>query len=62
MIITEYNEEWDKEASFNDGFRRGREEEKIAMVKSLLEVHNPIEYIVAATGWTKEEILKLAEE
>ena len=66
MIITEYNEEWDKEASFNDGFRRGkdegREEEKIAMVKSLLKVHNPIEYIVAATGWTKEEILKLAEE
>ena len=72
MIITEYNEEWDKEASFNDGFRRGdeygfkrgkdigREEEKIAMVKTLLKVHNPIEYIVAATGLTEEEILKLA--
>ena len=34
----------------------------LAKFKSLLKVHTPIEYIIAATGWTEEEILKLAEE
>ena len=74
MIITEYNEAWDKEASFNDGFRRGdehgfrrgkdvgRAEEKIAIAKNLMEFSMPIEQIVAATGLTEEEIFKLAKK
>ena len=39
----------------------GREEGRFDMVKKMLSVKTPIEYIVAATGWGKEKILKLAD-
>lgn len=66
MIITEYNEEWDKVANYNHGFKdgieKGRQEEKLSMVENLLAVQTPIEYIVAATSWSREQILKLVKK
>ena len=43
------------------GVEQGHAEEKISMVKHLLGAKTPLEYIIAATGWTKEKILSLAE-
>ena len=77
MIITEYNEQWAMDAAFNDGLEeglekgiekgieqgieQGRAEKTLEMVRNLLKVKTPIEYIVAATGWSEEKILRLAE-
>ena len=73
MIITEYNEQWDKEASFNDGFvegfkigfvegfKIGREESKLEMVRNLLALNVSLEKISKASGWTEEEILRLTK-
>ena len=46
---------------FVEGFVEGREEKALEMVKNLLMAQTPIKYIVAATGWSEEKILKLAE-
>ena len=65
MIITEYNEQWDKEASFNDGLEtgraEGREENKLEMVRNLLALNVSLEKISKASGWTVEEILRIAK-
>ena len=65
MIITEYNEQWDKEASFNDGFvegfKIGREESKLEMVRNLLALNVSLEKISKASGWSVEEILRLTK-
>ncbi|MBQ9487900.1 MAG: Rpn family recombination-promoting nuclease/putative transposase [Selenomonadaceae bacterium] len=39
----------------------GREEGKLDMIKNLLSVKTPIEFIVKASGWTKEKILEIAQ-
>ena len=44
------------------GIEEGRAEEKLNMIKNLLQAKTPIECIIAATGWTKEKILELAKE
>ena len=65
MIITEYNEEWDNAAKrsyyIEQGIERGRKENQLSMIKNLLAVKTPIEFIVKATGWSEEKILNLAE-
>ena len=73
MIITEYNEEWDNAAKrkyyiekgfkigFEIGFEIGRVKEKLSLLKNLLAVKTPIEFIVKATGWSEEKILSFAE-
>ena len=65
MIITEYNEDWDNDAKriyyIERGIEQGRVKEKLSLVKNLLAVQTPIEFIVKATGWNEEKILKLAE-
>ena len=73
MIITEYNEQWDKEASFNDGLEtgraegraegrvEGREENKLEMVRNLLALNVSLEKISKASGWSVEKILRLAK-
>ena len=42
--------------------KRSRAEEKISMVKNLIKVGTPIEFIQKATGWSEEEIFKLARQ
>ena len=37
---------------------RGREEERLELIKNLLSVGTPIEYIIKATGWSKEKLLE----
>ena len=44
--------------ALNKGLEQGRTEERFQMVKSLLLANTPIEYIKAATGWSKEKILQ----
>ena len=77
MIITEYNEQWDKEASFNDGvefgiekgikkgiaqgIEKGVEKNKLEMVRNLLALNVSLEKISKASGLTEEEILQLAK-
>ena len=73
MIIAKYIKELDNNArrnyyiqgfieGFIEGFVKGVKQGQFAMVKSLLQVKTPIEYIIAATGWTEEEILKLVDK
>ena len=44
------------------GIEQGEAKKQIEMVKNLLLAKTPLKYIVAATGWSKEKILSLAEE
>ena len=59
-----WNEEAAKESYIaqgrEEGREKGREEKAIEMVKNLLLAKTPMKYIVQATGWTKEEILKIS--
>ena len=57
MLALEYDPELAKQA----WIEKARNEEKISMVKNLLKAGTPLEYLVAATGWTKEQILSLAD-
>ena len=65
MIITEYNEEWDNDAKrtyyTEQGIQQGQQEKQLSMIKNFLAVKTPIEFIVKATGWSEEQILKLAQ-
>ena len=54
MLALEYDPELERQAWIEEG--------QFAMVKNFLRVKTPIEYIVAATGWTEEEILKLVDK
>ena len=61
LYIQERAEKAVKEAR-EEGREVGREEGRFDMVKNLLKVKTPIDYIVAATGWSKEKIAQLSEE
>ena len=39
----------------------GKAEGKFEMVKNLLNVGTPIEFIIKATGWSEEQILKAVQ-
>ena len=45
-----------------EGMAAGAEKNKFEMVKNLLLAKTPLKYIVAATGWSEEKILQLAEK
>ena len=67
MLALEYDPELERQAwleqgvkqGIEQGIEQGREEERFSIVKNLLEAKTPLKYIVAATGWTEEQILKL---
>ena len=40
------------------GEERGREKGRFELVKNLLNVGTPLEYIINATGWSKEKLLE----
>ena len=61
MIITEYNEDWDNDAKRSYYIERSRQEKQLSMIKSLLAVKTPMEFIVKATGLSEEQILSLAK-
>ena len=64
MLALEYDPELDHQAWFEEGLKEGHKqgqaEGRIEMVKNLLLAKTPLKYIVAATGWTEEQILKIA--
>ena len=64
MYRFEYDENLARKAIADEalqiGIEKGREDEKFEMVKNLLFAKTPLEYIVAATGWSEEKILELA--
>ena len=45
-----------------EGEAKGETKKMLEMVKNFLAVGTPIEFIVKATGWSKERILKTAEQ
>ena len=49
------------ERGIEKGIEQGIEQSRKEFIKKLLEVETLLEYIIAATGWTKEQILSLAE-
>lgn len=61
MLGFEYDDDLAKKAIQDEAREEGREESKIEMVKNLLLAKTPLKYIVAATGWSEEKILKFAE-
>ena len=65
MLGFEYDADLAKKAieeeAREEGFAEGREESKIEMVKNLLLAKTPLKYIVAATGWSEDKILKFAK-
>ncbi len=66
MISTEYNEkaflDSIREQSREEGREEGREESKLDMIKSFLRAETPVNFITAATGWSKEKVLQFAEK
>lgn len=66
MLGFEYDENLARKAIADEamqiGIEKGREEEKFEMVKNLLLAKTPLKYIVTATGWNEEKILKFAEK
>ena len=44
-----------------EGKAEGKAEGKFEMVKNFLNVGTPIEFIVKATGWSEDQILKVAQ-
>ena len=58
MLGFEYDENLARKAIADEV----REENTIEMVKNFLKAQTPLKYIVAATGWTEEKILKFAEK
>ena len=56
-VLADYH----REEGLAEGLEKGREEEKITMIKNFLKAKTPLKYIVAATGWSEEKILKVAE-
>jgi predicted transposase/invertase (TIGR01784 family) len=55
-----FGEAYDKEeAIYDDGIKKGMEQEKIEIAKSLLEHNVSIDIIMESTGLTKEEINKI---
>lgn len=40
-----------------EGLAKGREQERLVLIKNLLNAGTPIKYIEAATGWSEEQIL-----
>ena len=78
MIITEYNEEWDKEAQRKyyterafelgreqgraQGLELGRTEAKLHVARNLLTTNLTLEEISQVVGLPEEEILKLSKE
>ena len=61
MIITEYNEQWDKEAEYKYGFDSGAEKKELELVRKMLSSNIPIKTIVEISGLSEEKILQLAE-
>ncbi len=45
-----------------EGRAEGLIEGRVEMLKNLLAAGTPIEYIIKATGWTKEQILQLQQD
>ena len=50
------------ERGIKQGIEQGIERNRKDFVKNLLAVKTPLEYIIAATGWTKEQIFELAKD
>ena len=44
-----------------EGIVEGKAEGKFEMVKNLLNVGTPIEFIIKATGWSEDQILKAVQ-
>ncbi|MBR4152807.1 MAG: hypothetical protein IKT98_07595 [Selenomonadaceae bacterium] len=65
-MALEYDPELERQAwleeGLEQGIKKGRMEERFEMVKNLLLAKTPMKYIVTATGWTEEQILKIAEK
>ena len=57
MAIMDYQS--DMKSYREEGRKEGKEEGKEDLIRNLLTVGTPIEYIRKATGWTEEAILAL---
>ena len=70
MLALEYDPELDRKAwiefgeekGIEKGIQIGADKNRVEMIKSLLAVNTPIENLAKATGYTEEQILKLAEK
>ena len=57
MYQYEYDAELDRRANFEDGLEKGRNSERMSMIKNFYKAGTPINFIMSATGWTEEQIL-----
>lgn len=62
MLGFEYDEDLARKARDDEVREETREENTIEIVKNLLLAKTPLKYIVAATGWSEEKILKFTGE
>ena len=47
--------------ALEEGLNEGRKEKAIEMVKNLVAVGTPMEFIIKATGWSEEQILQISQ-
>ena len=60
MLGFEYDENLARKAIADEVREKTREENTIEIVKNFLKAQTPLKYIVAATGWSEDKILKFA--
>ena len=44
-----------------EGLNEGRKEKAIEMIKNLVAVGTPMEFIIKATGWSEKQILQISQ-
>ena len=60
MLALEYDSELERQAWLEEGHKQGQAEKSLEVVKNLLKMRLSISDIMKATGWTEEQILKVA--
>ena len=61
MTRLEWNEDTARRVWQEEALEKGKKEKTIEMIRNFLAVGTPIEFIIKATGWSEEEILKTAQ-
>ena len=61
MTRLEWNEDTARRVWQEEALEKGKKEKTIEMIRNFLAVGTPMEFIIKATGWSEEEILKTAQ-
>ena len=61
-VVAMYEDDYDAELAGKARFEEGEEQGKLTMIQNFYKAGTPLELIMTATGWTKEQILAAVSE